>query len=133
MFDICQQVDEFAPYEVFSSHIKQFNIEQKDIVDDMLHKKSKHPTKSLHIFLIGGASMRKNFTLMFIIQNMLQHYIKNIIHVNPLKPKIMKLTYTSKTTFNINSTIIHFALAMLLDKNLRKFKALSNEKCDAFI
>jgi hypothetical protein len=50
MFDICQQVDEFVPYEVFSSHLKQFNMEQKDIVDDMLHKKSKHPTKSLHIF-----------------------------------------------------------------------------------
>jgi hypothetical protein len=80
MFDICQQVDEFVPYEVFSSHLKQFNMEQKDIVDDMLHKKSKHPTKSLHIFLIGGT--RKNFTLMCIIQNMLQHYIRNIIHAN---------------------------------------------------
>jgi len=133
MFDICQQVDEFVPYEVFSSQMKQFNIELKDIIDDMLHKKSKHPTKSLHIFLIGGASTRKTFTLMCIIQNMLQHYIRNIILANPLKPKIMKLTYTSKTTFNINNTTIHFALAMFLDKNLRKLKALSDEKCDASI
>jgi hypothetical protein len=45
----------------------------------------------------------------------------------------MKLTYTSKTTFNINSTTIHFALAMLLDKKLRKLKTLRDEKCDAFI
>jgi hypothetical protein len=45
----------------------------------------------------------------------------------------MKLTYTLKTTFNINNTTIHFALTMLLDKNLRKLKTLSYEKCDAFI
>ncbi len=71
--------------------------------------------------------------LLCIIKNMLQHYIRNIIHANPLKPKIMKLTYTLKTTFNINNTTIHFALTMLLDKNLRKLKTLSYEKCDAFI
>ncbi len=45
--------------------MKQFNIEQKYIVDDMLHKKSKHPTKSLHIFLIGGANTRKTSTLVY--------------------------------------------------------------------
>ncbi len=56
-----------------------------------------------------------------------------MIHASPLKPKIMKLTYPSKTTFNINNTTIHFALTMLLDKNLKKLKALSDEKCDAFI
>jgi len=74
MFDICQQVDEFVPYEVFSSHLKQFNMEQKDIVDDMLHKKSKHPTKSLHIFLIGGT--RKNFTHVYYTKHVTTLYKK---------------------------------------------------------
>jgi hypothetical protein len=37
---------------------------------------------------------------------MLQYYIKEIINVDPLKPKVMKLTYTWKTSFNINGTTI---------------------------
>jgi len=43
-------------------------------------------------------------TLMCIIQNMLQYYIKEITNVDHLKPKVMKLTYTGKTWFNIDDT-----------------------------
>jgi hypothetical protein len=40
----------------------------------------------------------------------------------------MKLTYTRKTTFNINGTIIHFAIAILLNINLTKINALNDER-----
>jgi hypothetical protein len=40
------------------------------------------------------------------------------------------LAYIGKPTFNINGTMIHFAFAIPLNKNLTKFNALSdkNEK-----
>jgi hypothetical protein len=50
-------------------------------------------------------------------------YMKGVIvmcfhpNVDPLKPKVMKLTYTWKVTFNINGTTIHFTIAIPLNKN----------------
>jgi hypothetical protein len=38
---------------------------------------------------------------------MLRYYIKDIPNVDPLKPKIMKLTYTGKDAFNLNGTTFH--------------------------
>jgi hypothetical protein len=70
---------------------------------------------------------------MCIIQNLLQYYIKQIRNIDPLKPKIMKLTYTRKTTFNINGTTIHSRLATALNKNYNDIKALSDEKRDILI
>jgi hypothetical protein len=49
---------------------------------------------------------------------MLQYYTKKITNVDPLKPKIMKLTYIGKITFNINGTMIHFELVIPINKNL---------------
>jgi hypothetical protein len=40
----------------------------------------------------------------------------------------MKLAYIRKTTFNINGTMIHFALAIPLNENLTKLNALSDER-----
>jgi hypothetical protein len=54
------------------------------------------PWKPLHLFLIGGVGMRKTFTLMCIIQSMLQYYIKQMTNVDTLKPKILKLAYIWK-------------------------------------
>jgi hypothetical protein len=45
---------------------------------------------------------------------MLRYYIKDIPHADPFKPKIMKLTYIRKTTFNINGMTIHSTLAIPL-------------------
>jgi hypothetical protein len=42
--------DERVPCENFASQLKELNDEQKIIVDDILHKKNKNPTKPLHIF-----------------------------------------------------------------------------------
>jgi ABC-type transport system involved in cytochrome c biogenesis permease component len=45
---------------------------------------------------------------------MLQCCIKETTNIDILKPKVMKLTYIRKITFNINGTIIHSALAIPL-------------------
>jgi hypothetical protein len=70
---------------------------------------------------------------MCIIQNILQYYIKQIRNIDPLKPKIMKLTYTRKVAFNINGRTIHSRLATPLNKNYNDIKTLSDEKCDILI
>jgi hypothetical protein len=77
--------------------------------------------------------MKKYILLMCIIQNMLQYYIKKNINVDLLKPKVMKLTYTWKTSFNINGTTIQFVLAIPLNKSFNEFKALNDKKCDILI
>ncbi len=59
---------------------------------------------------------------------MLRYYIKDIPNVDPLKPRIMKLTYTRKVAFIINGMTIHSALAIPLNKKFNEFKALSDEK-----
>jgi hypothetical protein len=47
---------------------------------------------------------------------MLQYYIKEITNIDPLKSKVIKLTYIRKTTFDINGITIHFALVISLNK-----------------
>jgi hypothetical protein len=59
-------------------------------------------------------NIRKTFTLMSIIQNMVQYYITQTFNVSPWKPKIMKLTDTEETVFN--GITIQFALPILLNK-----------------
>jgi hypothetical protein len=52
---------------------------------------------------------------MCMIQIMLYYYTQETHNHDLLKPTIMKLTYTIKITFNINSTTIHSALAVLIN------------------
>jgi hypothetical protein len=59
---------------------------------------------------------------------MLKYYIKDIPNVDILKPKVMKLTYIGKTTFNIDGMTIHLAFAIPLNKIFNKLKTLSDEK-----
>jgi hypothetical protein len=54
-------------------------------------------------------------------------------NVHLLKPKVMKLTYIRKTSFNINGTTIHFALKISLHKNIKKVNTLNDKRCDTFI
>jgi hypothetical protein len=49
MFDSCQLVNELVPYEVFSSHMKQFNIEQKILLMTCCIKKVNIP-QNLYIY-----------------------------------------------------------------------------------
>ncbi len=55
---------------------------------------------------------------MCIMENTLQSYMKQMPNVDPLKPKIMKLTYTWEAAFNINGTTIHSALVIPLNKKI---------------
>jgi hypothetical protein len=48
------------------------------------------------------------FFLLYIEHVTLLH--KKIIGIDPLKSKVMKLTYIGKTTFNINGMIVHSTL-----------------------
>jgi hypothetical protein len=50
------------------------------------------------------------------MQNMLRYYRKDIPNVDPLKPKVMKLTYIWKAIFNINGMTIHLGLVIPLKK-----------------
>jgi hypothetical protein len=45
----------------------------------------------------------------------------------------MKLPYTRKTTFNINGTTIHVALAIPLNRGINKLKSLFDENRDGLI
>jgi hypothetical protein len=49
-------------------------------------------------------------------------------NVDPLKLKIMKLTYTWEVAFNIIGTTLHFALAIPLNKNYNEPKTLNDVK-----
>ncbi len=64
---------------------------------------------------------------MCIIQNMLQYYIIRNNKSDPLKPKIMKLTYIRKTTFHINGTTIHLTFTIPLNKNYNELKTLNDK------
>jgi len=46
---------------------------------------------------------------------MLRYYIKEIPNVDPLKPKVIKLTCIGKTTFNIYGMTIHSTLVIPLN------------------
>jgi uncharacterized radical SAM superfamily protein len=64
---------------------------------------------------------------------MLKYYIKEIQNANPLKPKVMKLTYIGKFAYNINGLTIHSTLAIPLNKFFNELKTLSDEKLDNLI
>jgi hypothetical protein len=59
---------------------------------------------------------------------MLRYYRKDILNVDPLKPKVMKSMYIGEVTFNINSMTIHLGLVIPLEKKINEQKALSDEK-----
>jgi hypothetical protein len=59
-------VDEHIPYEEFSTNMKKLNDEQRFVVDLIIYKKHKYPSKPLHIFLIGGARIGgKNYIIVY--------------------------------------------------------------------
>lgn len=117
----------------FHFHMRQSDNEQKTIDDGILYKKNKKPNKTILYFFNRECWHKKCFHshLYYTKHIMILYY--DITNVDPLKPKVMKLTYSRKVTFNINGRIIHFALAISLNKILTKLNALNDEKCDNFI
>ncbi len=114
--NVFQRTNKFITYKEFSLHMKQLNNDKKLLLMIFYTKKSK-TLQNHFIFFNMWLRIGKTFTFMCIIQNMLRYYTKKITNVDILKPKIMKLTYTKKPTFNINGITIHFALAIPLNKN----------------
>ncbi len=126
-------MDECIPHEEFSTNMKKFNDEQRFIVNDIIYLNIYILQNLYTNFLTRGVGIGKTFTLMCIIQNMLRYCIKDIPNVDPLKPKVMKLTYIGKAAFNNNGMTIHFTLVILLNKQINEFNAVSDEKRDSFI
>jgi hypothetical protein len=53
------------------SMLRQLNEEQRLIFDDIMYRKQMFHNIPVHIFLIGGVGIGKNFTLKLIIQSLL--------------------------------------------------------------
>jgi len=102
------------------------------IVDDILLRKPK-TFQNHFMFFNKGCKHMNNF-------HPHVHYTKHVTilyesnhNLHLLKPKVMKLTYMRKTSFNINGTTIHFALKISLHKNITKVNALNDNRCETFI
>ena len=72
-------------------------------------------------------SYRKTFTDKAISQVLIRIY-DAYFSVDPLKPKGLILAFTSKSTYNVGGTTIHYAL--LIPFNKSSFLPLSNEMLD---
>jgi hypothetical protein len=75
--------------------MRQLNNEQKFIVNDTILKKN-NCLNFYTFFWLDKCWHNKMFIFWCIIWNMLCYYIEDIIDVNPLKPKAMKLFYIGK-------------------------------------
>jgi hypothetical protein len=62
MHNVSKWTDEFMACKEFHFHMRQLNNEQKTIVDDILYKKTKNPTKLFHIFLTWNVSTTNFFS-----------------------------------------------------------------------
>jgi hypothetical protein len=94
----------------------KINEEQKIIVDEILYQK-KNPIKTFTSSFNQRCRDRKNIHInVHYTKYVTTCYIKVMIDVDPLKLKVMKLTYIEKITFNINGIIIFLALRIPLNK-----------------
>ena len=110
----------------FFELLGRFNIEQRAIYDDIMYRKQIKPNDSIHLFLTGGANTGKTFTLQLIVQGLLRFYHSDL-QSNPLKPKVLLMAFTCKTTFNIDACTIHSALHIPINQSLLNMGKLSSE------
>ncbi len=114
-------INEQIPYDQFSSNKRQLNHKQKLILDDNIYKKKKSTT-IFHFFYMRYKHGQNIYINVYHTKYVTIFYIRNN-KSNPLKPKIMKLTYIRKTTFHINGTIIHSTFTISLNKKYNELKA----------
>jgi hypothetical protein len=88
------------------------------------------PNKKIHLFVIGGVGICKNFTLMILIQILICFYNTHL-HLDHLKKKFLFMAYIGKTTFNIDGTTIHSSLFIPL--NCKDLLSLNSERFDNLI
>jgi hypothetical protein len=77
--------------------VHSLNDEQLVFFDDILYKNKMYPNESLSIFLTEGVGTRKTFTLMVIIQGLIQYYLKQNKDLNRSKQKIKKMAIHMKS------------------------------------
>jgi len=93
-----------------------------------MYKTRMHPNQPIHLFLIGGTSTDKTFTLLLLIHGFSRHYNRKL-GSNPLKKKAILMAYTCKTTVNIDGTIIHSRL--ILPLNCKHLQSLPTKWFDS--
>ena len=103
------------------------NIKQRAIYDDIMYRKRIKTNDSIHLFLTGGAGIGKIFTLQLIVQGLSRFYHSDL-QSNPLKPKVLLMAFSYKTTFNIDGCTIHFALHIPINQSLSNIGKLSSEQ-----
>jgi hypothetical protein len=64
---------------------------------------------------------------------MLIYIIYIFSNIDPLKPKVMNLTYITKVAFNITGMGIYSTLAISLNTIFNELKTLSNENHDSLL
>jgi hypothetical protein len=101
------------------------NIEQKAIYDDLMYRKRINSNDPIHLFLVGGARIGKTFTLQLIVQGLLRFYHSDL-QSNLLKPKVLLIAFTGKTSFNIDGCTIHSALRISINQSLSNMGKLSS-------
>jgi pantothenate kinase-related protein Tda10 len=87
-----------------------------------MFRRKQNPNEPLHMFIIGGVGIGKNFMLMLLIQSLVHFYNKHL-ELDLFKKKALLMTYIEKITFNIDETIIHSSLSIPL--NDKYFPSLS--------
>jgi len=87
--------------------VYSLNEKQCVLFDDILYKKQMNPNEPLSIFFIKSVGTRKTFTLMVIIQCLLQYYLKQNKNFDPSKQTILKMEYVRKIVNNINGSRLH--------------------------
>jgi hypothetical protein len=116
--------DQIMPTHEFHSLFQKLNNEQCFIFDDVMYRKKQNPNEPIHLFITGGASTNKTFTLMFLIQNLISFYNRHP-RSNLLKKKALLMAYIGKTTFNIGGIIVHSSFSIPL--NCKDLPSLSLE------
>jgi hypothetical protein len=99
--------------------MKELNCEQRVIVNDILCKKNKYSRIPLHIFSTRGARCKhkKDFDInTYYTKHVTILHNKNYKYQS-IELEIIKLTYTGKTSFDINNSTIHYAHVINISLN----------------
>ncbi len=126
-------MDERIPYEEFLTNMKKHNDEQRCIIDDIIHKKHKYPSKPLHIFFNRRCNNRENFHISVYHTKHVKILYKKHSKCWPFKTKIMKLTCIGEVVFTINGMTIQLALAIPLNKKIQWTQSIKWWKNDNLI
>jgi hypothetical protein len=105
------------------SMLIQLNEEQRLIFDDIMYRKQVYHNIPIHIFLIKGVGIGKNFILKLIIQGLLRVYYK-YLPLNLTKIKALLMASIGKIAYNIDGQTIHSTLNIHVQQTLTTMSKL---------